>query len=94
MKSLSLYTQSAEELHFKIPLVINDSTVTMESDTGAAVTIVSKKHFREDFDNSPLRKSELLLTTYSGDQLTVLDTMDAVVQYEQQRRKLPLTVVR
>ena len=66
----------------------------MESDTEAAVTIVSEKRFSENFDNSPLRKSELLLTTYSEYQLTVLDTMDVVVQYEQQRRKLPLTVVR
>ena len=66
----------------------------MESDTGAAVTIVSEKHFREDFDNSPLRKSELLLTTYSEYQLTVLDTTDGVVQYERQRCELPLTVVR
>ena len=57
---------------------------------GAAVTIMSEKRFRENCDDSPLRKSELL-TTYSGDQLTMLDTVDAVVQYEQQGRELPLT---
>ena len=78
----------------EIPLVINDSPITMELDTGAAVTIMSEKRFREIFDDTALRKSKLLLKTYSGDRLTVLGTMDAVVQYEQQTRELPLTVVR
>ena len=94
-ESLSLHTVGGGTTPpIEIPLVINDSPVTMELDTGVAVTIMSEKHFREIFDDTSLRKSELLLKTYSGDRLTVLGTMDAVVQYEQQTRELPLTVVR
>ena len=65
----------------------------MELDTAAAVTIISEKYFKEFFENTPLSRSELLLQTYSGDRLTVLGTMNAVVQYEQQTQELPLTVV-
>ena len=77
----------------KVPLVINDAPLTMELDTGAAVTIVSDKHYQEHFTDTPLKKSELLLKTYSGERLSVVGTMDAKIQYEQQMLELPLTVV-
>ena len=77
----------------KVPLIINDASITMELDTGAAVTIISEKDFKQFFENTPLSKSELLLKTYSGDRLTVLGTINAVVLYEQQTQELPLTVV-
>lgn len=77
----------------KVPLVINDTSITMELDTGAAVTIISEKHYQEHFAGSHLEKSELLLKTYSGERLSVVGTMDAKVQYEQQMQELPLTVV-
>ena len=47
-------------------LVINDASLTMELDTGTAVTISSEKQFMNLFADTPLRKSELLLKTYSG----------------------------
>ena len=77
----------------KVPLVINDTPITMELDTGAAVTIISEKHYQEHFASTHLQKSELLLKTYSGERLSVIGTMDAKVQYEQQTQELPLTVV-
>ena len=58
----------------KVPLIINDASITMELDTGAAITIISEKYFKEFFENTPLSRSELLLKTYSGDRLTVLGT--------------------
>ena len=76
----------------KVPLVINETEVTMELDTGAAVTIISEKQLKLLSADAPLRKSELL-RTYSGERLSMLGTMDAKVQYEQQTKELPLTVV-
>ena len=93
-ESLSIHTVGGEQLRFPWSLMTRLSLWNRTGGPGgggAAVTIVSEKRFRENFDNSPLRKSELLLTTYSGDRLTVLDTMDGVVQYEQQRHELATT---
>ena len=67
--------------------------ITVKLDTGAAVTIISKKCYQEHFKDTPLKKSELLLKTYSGEQPSVIGMMDARVQYEKQMKELPLTVV-
>lgn len=65
----------------------------MELDTGAAVTIISEKECKKLFGNTTLKRSELLLKTYSGERLPVIGTLDATVRYKDQERQLTLTVV-
>ena len=73
--------------------LVNNAALTMELDTGAAVTIFSEKLYKELFPDALLRPSSVLLKTYSGERLSVLGDMDVTVQYEQQQRDLVLTVV-
>ena len=77
----------------KVPLKVNDAPLTMELDTGAAVTVISEKLFKDLFADSSLRESHLLLKTYSGETLPIVCAMDAKVQYKQQIQELPLTIV-
>ena len=79
-KYLPLHTMGGGTIPIKVSLVINETPITMELDTGAAVTIISEKHYQEHFASTHLRKSELLLKTYSGERLSVIGTMDARVQ--------------
>ena len=77
----------------KVPLTVDGKNLTMELDTGAAVTIVSEKQYDNLFSNRQLKKSQVLLKTYSGEPLPVIGEVEVRVQYEQQEKDLVLTVV-
>ena len=77
----------------KVPLSVEGKLLSMELDTGAAVTIVSEKQYNDFFSNLPLKKSQVLFKTYSGEQMSVIGDADVRVQYEQQMQDLVLTAV-
>ena len=65
----------------------------MELDTGAAMTIMSEKQYRELFPDVALRKSEVLLKTYSGERLPIVGDSVVKVLHNHQFQELVLTVV-
>ena len=78
----------------KVPLYINGVEHYFELDTGASVTIMPQEVCRKLFPRGTMmRKSSLLLKTYSGESIPVLGELDVDVQYEQQQHKLRLAVV-
>ena len=77
----------------KVPLVINDKPVCMELDTGAAITIMSEKQYKELFPEVELRESNVLLKTYSGVRLSVKGERVVHVQHNGQSQELVLTIV-
>ena len=93
-ESLPLYTVGGGATPpIKVPLLVDGKSLTMELDTGAAVTIVSEKQYKDLFPHLPLQESQVLLKTYSGEQLPVVSEVRVQVQYEQQIQDLVLTVV-
>ena len=93
-ESLPLYTVGGGATPpIKVPLLVDGKSLTMELDTGAAVTIVSEKQYKDLFPHLPLQESQVLLKTYSGEQLPVVSDVPVQVQYEQQIQDLVLTVV-
>ena len=72
---------------------INGVSLSMELDTGAAVSLVSKKTWERHFPGVKLTKSETLLKTYSGEKLKVEGQADVHVSYQGQEKTLPLIVV-
>ena len=93
-ETLSLYMVGGEVTPpIKVPLSVKGTSLTMELDTGAAVTIVSQKLYNDLLSHLPLEKSQVLLKTYSGEQWPVAGEVDVRVQYEQQTQDLTLTVV-
>ena len=48
-----------------VPVVLNGVTHSMELDTGAAITVISEAKCQELFPGAMLRKSDLLLKTYT-----------------------------
>ena len=68
--------------------------LTMQVDTGAAVSILSADTFRKLFPNANLHASTLLLRTYTGETMKVLGELPVRVQYDQQGpMELELVVV-
>ena len=63
----------------------------MELDTGAAVSLVLESTYQEYW---PDRQLQTQLSTYSGEPLGVLGTLEVEVQYEELRAHLPLFVLK
>lgn len=77
----------------KVPLIINNNLLNMELDTGATITIMSERQFREIFPGAKMEKSNVLLKTYTGESLPVVGEVVVQVQHNQQSRDLALTIV-
>ena len=64
----------------------------MEIDTGAAISLISQRTY-QDFIPSSIGGSEILLKTYTGEQIPVLGKMKDRVSYLQQSQDLWLEAV-
>ena len=73
---------------------LNGKPLTMELDTGAAVSLVSERVFQSLLPEYELVPSRVPLRTYSGERMEVLGVVEVTVTYCAQHAKLPLYVVR
>ena len=74
-------------------MVINGQPLTIELDTGTAVTLVSEETFQRKWSNVTLQTSTARLHTYSVEPLSVVGQAEVQVQYGEQEFKLPLISV-
>lgn len=75
---------------------LNNKPVSMEVDTGAAVTVLSEKTFKlinQGRHLLKLQKTKSKLRTYTGEQLSVLGEVVLKVQYDKQTADLVALVV-
>ena len=91
---LPLYQVSSKASHpITVDLEVNKTKLTMEIDTGAAVSVISEQTRRKMFPDVPLSKSTLLLKSYTGEVMPVLGEMKVEVKYRSQTVTLTLTIV-
>lgn len=64
-----------------LEVVVNNQTVSMELDTGSAVTLVSEHTFKCKWPDTSWQVSNVKLRTYSNEPLQVLGQIEAKVQY-------------
>eukprot|EP00731_Ephydatia_muelleri_P019227 Em0012g52a len=77
-----------------IEVELNGIPLKMELDTGASVSLVSKKTWREKLGSPPLTKRKIVLRASSGHRLHVIGETTVDVNAGSQRHKsLPLVVV-
>ena len=74
-------------------VTIDGTPLTMEIDTGAAVSLISERQQKVMFPNATLDKSRVELKTYTGERITVAGELKVQVRYGQQKRHLPLIIV-
>lgn len=74
-------------------IVVNSQQLHIKVDIGAAVTIISEETQRIKFPNVPLCKSNIILRTYTGEQMHVLGELQVKVQYKSQEKVLDMIVV-
>ena len=61
----------------------------MELDTGSAVSIIPHDLYMEKFNEKPLQETELMLKTYTGENIIPVGVLKANVEYKDQQ-PLPL----
>ncbi len=81
---------------YKVTVLVNDTSVEMEIDTGAALSVISEdtyKHFHSQGKLPPFKNTEVILRTYTGEEVKPKGTLDVTVCYEGEKFQLPLLVV-
>ena len=76
-----------------VELIINGKEIEIEVDTGAAVSIMGEKTVQEMFPEVQLKKSDIVLKTYTAESMEVVGEIDVEVEYQDQSEKLVLVVV-
>lgn len=77
-----------------VKVLVNERPLTMELDTGAAVSIISEETRKALLPDVKLRKSALVLKTYTAEPMEVTGQLNVKVEYGSQREKLVLIVVK
>ena len=78
---------------FVVDMVLDGKAHKMEIDTGASVSVVSKKTYELLFKKRELRKSSIRLSTYGGEPLSVLGEIVVDVCHGKKSANLPLLVI-
>ncbi|KAK4314476.1 hypothetical protein Pmani_014181 [Petrolisthes manimaculis] len=78
----------------EVPMEVQSRYLTMQVDTGAAISLISKSTYKMMFSGIPLEKFKKRLTTYTGQVIKVYGCAKVDVKYGDQRVScLPLVVV-
>ena len=72
---------------------VNGVKLVMELDTGASISIISRRTWETKFPDTVLKESNLPLKTYTGEKLQVLGELPVTVCHNGQEFQLPLVVV-
>ena len=81
---------------YSIKVQANQTELQMEIDTGAALSLISEKTFKNQWSsqNQPkLHSSKVKLQTYTKESIEVLGSITVEVTYKGQKKSLPLLVV-
>ena len=79
-----------------VSVLANNKDLSMEVDTGAALSVISESTYLSTWVSSerpPLKPSSAILTTYSGESLEVCGAITIPVTYKQQSEQLSLQVL-
>ena len=91
--SRSLYNLSSGQQGIEIPVELNGTSLLMELDTGAGVSVISEETYKKHFSGTPLMPSNTRLRAYTGHPLKVHGQLMAHLKYQDQSANVPLLVV-
>ena len=77
-----------------VALDVNGKKLSMEVDTGAAVSVISEETRAHLFPSMKVKDTSVILTTYTGEQMAVAGEVTVTVTYRQKQHLLTLCVVK
>ncbi|KAL5510827.1 hypothetical protein EMCRGX_G006433 [Ephydatia muelleri] len=83
---------------FRVPMEINKASLEKEVDTGAAASVISEVTYKTLWkgncnERPPLKHTNALLRTYTGERLRILGRIAVQVRYQKQEANLSLLVI-
>ena len=87
--TLNLSSRDASTIApFVVSVQVDDKYPKMEVDTGASVSLISERTWRNLWKNGTpkLNPAKVILRSYSGESIKVLEEMDITVQYQDQKK--------
>ena len=78
---------------YKVQLTLEGTHVTMEVDTGASTSVISKDLYLSKFSHLDLKKTNILLKSFMEEPVKVLGSIEVAVSYNGETVTLPLLVV-
>lgn len=89
-----MMAQNGNLSHMCVKPKIEGKIMEVELDTGAAVSLISKKLYDMQFSHLPLRHTNVILKTYTGEMISPEGVITVAVKMNRHRAKLPLYVVK
>ena len=77
-----------------VEVQVNGQELTMEVDTGAAVSIVSEQRLKKVLPHAEIKATDVKLKTYMSERIPLLGVTRVTVKYREQRKKLTLYVTK
>ncbi len=78
---------------FVAEVMVDGKSVQMEVDSGASLSVMSEGEFRQKFGESVLERTNIVLSTYSGEKMKPVGCFDVDVEYKGRSQRLPLVIM-
>ena len=78
---------------YEVKMWLNEQPVSMQVDTGAAQTVMTKHVFESMFSGATLEPTNVTLTGFAGSPIPVLGRMKVTAKYQEQEHTVSLLVV-
>ena len=78
----------------RVDVRVNGKPLSMEVDTGAAVSLISYKKLKQVLPRIRIKKTTVVLRTYTSEVIPVRGEVQVMVTYGEQKKKLTLYVTR
>ena len=92
-KAYPLFTLPGNGKPIKVNVKINGFELPMEVDTGASYSIISESTYYSLQTLPELKPTDIILHTYTGENIVILGLVDVDVSYDDKQFTLPLLVV-
>ena len=92
-EDLPIFAMTSPSTPMHVELLLNNKVVSMEIDTGAAVSLISEEKLHDLFPETVPRETNVTLKTYTGERIDMVGEVDMAVQYGDQKKDLVLVVV-
>ena len=87
-------SQSKAARKIWVDVLLNGKPIKMDLDTGASISLINHKMWKETLASIPLKESKVLLRAYTGHQLPVMGQTMVSVEVDGQIKNLPLVVTK
>lgn len=78
---------------FFTTLEVNGTSIKFETDSGAAVSVMNKKQFKEQFPKVEIQQTTLRLMSYCKNEIDIVGFAQVSVKYRERRTELNLYIV-